>query len=349
MRRPCARAGRRCLAAFAAFACLLGLPGEALAAQWQPGNLNTVLGPVLVAGQSMTGDLVGLGKSFLAFAIVVEFFLLVVGYLIESGVQESMSGMASLIMRASIPAYLLASWPAPLVHAEGFFSQQVFSAFGIGSVSTMLGSALTQLMHSFGGFVVSFPQSHLLTAKVWDIPARAYIYIGKVFDVLFFDSMVLFFVGGACVLLLVGFFFALYGPIIFITLGLVFGPILVCWLPFRPLRWIARSWAMFMAASMVALIVGAALVSILITAIGAIANQFASVVAGSHGAIPALQALVVFMVPTVAIVLFMAHLVFGFEHIAEGLTGGATSSSHNAARTMGRVAGIGGRVVAGMN
>jgi len=308
-------------------------------------DLNTVIGPIIRAANGMTGSLVGLGESFLAFAVLVELFMMVVTYFIEPGVQELMVKAAILGLKVAAPLALLLAWPTPIVKASQFFSQTVFSVFGVGSSTTLMSNAITQLMQSFGQMLIPLPtSSHIWTWKLWDIPEAAGSFIGSLFMAIGADIILLFIVGGATVLLVIAFFMALYGPLLFIALGLIFGPILLCWLPMTSMSWLAKRWIKFMIASYMALIVGAAIAGIFVTAIGAIAHSYALVTNGISSVPVAVTHMMIFMVPVVAIILFMFQFILQFERIAEALTGGKSSSKHNAASTMHRVGKTAARV-----
>lgn len=313
------------------------------------GVIGAILNPILAAAAGMSGGLANMGKTFLEFAILVELFLLLVGYLIEPGIQELMASAAALFMRIAIPLYLLLAWPTPLLGMEKFFTQEVFSVFGIGSAETLLEHAMNTLLPAIGKFMVPYPSAgHIVTVKFWDIPGRTVEYIMDLLAVTLVDILVLVLVGGATALMILGFLIALYGPQIMLGIGMIFGPILVAWAPFRAMSWLARGWYKYMVACAMALIVGAALASIFVTSFVFIADHFQQATSGVSTA-SAILALLVFLAPLTAIMLFMVHLIFNFESVAESMSGATgTGGHHNAARMVGSVGGMGVRALSGM-
>ena len=311
--------------------------------------MSAALGSILSAGSGMTGDLVGMGKAFLAFAVLIEIFLLIAGYLIEPGVQELMASGLLLFVRTAIPAYLILNWPTPLLAMEKFFTNEVFAVLGVGSAKTIFENGMDTLLPAIGKFMLPFPSSgDIVTLKFWDIPGNTVTYLMDLVGVALVDFLVLVFVGGATAFLILGFLIAMYGPQILILMGLIFGPMLVAWMPFRAASWIARGWYKYMLASCMALIVGAALASVFISAFAFLATHFQTAISGQQTAASILT-LLVFLVPLTAIMLFMVHLVFNFESIAESMSGATgTGGHHNAARLTGSVAGMGTRALSGL-
>ncbi len=119
-------------------------------------------------------------------------------------------------------------------------------------------------------------------------------------------------------ILAVAMIFALYGPLLMLLIGIVFGPVLIAWLPFEPLANLATTWLRYMVSMGIAFAIG-----ILLATIGTAAlKQFTAALATMDASLASFGAFIGGVLATTAGMLFLAYMMFKVEHIAAGLVGG---------------------------
>lgn len=139
-------------------------------------------------------------------------------------------------------------------------------------------------------------------------------------------------------MLIVAMLFSLYAPLLMLQIGVILGPILICWLPFQPLADLSRQWLKFMITSGMSLVVGVLMVLIASTSIDSFTTTM-----GAMGADPdlplsmELAAKIGGFLATASVMVFMSFLMFRADNIAAALVGGATEGSGAGAVIMQKV------------
>lgn len=127
------------------------------------------------------------------------------------------------------------------------------------------------------------------------------------------------FLGLCFLILLVAMIFAMYGPLLLMSVGVIFGPLLVAWLPFEPLNNLATKWFNYMITMGVAFLVGLVFVKIA----GASLDLYAGAIQHSSGSADALMAGLTGLIPACVAMLFMAYMLLKVEHVGAALVGGS--------------------------
>jgi len=127
------------------------------------------------------------------------------------------------------------------------------------------------------------------------------------------------FLGVPVLILGVAMLFALYGPLLMLQIGIVFGPVLIAWLPFEPLANLATNWLRFMITMGVSFAVG-----ILMALIGTATLQNFTTVFGTMSglSLSTFGAFIGGILASMAAILFLAYMMFKVEHIGSALVGG---------------------------
>lgn len=119
--------------------------------------------------------------------------------------------------------------------------------------------------------------------------------------------------------------FALYGPLFLLNIGMVFGPVLVGFLPWRPMQNFFMRWVSYMITMGAAFVIGQMFAQIIATAMTSFAHDISSQFAagGSDMYLNAASTLAAGSFPMMVSMLFLALMAFRVEHIASALFGGA--------------------------
>lgn len=124
--------------------------------------------------------------------------------------------------------------------------------------------------------------------------------------------------------LIVAILFALYGPILLMQVGVIFGPVLVCWLAWEPLADVSRNWLKFMITNGFSLLVG--LVLSLIAA-GSIENFVGTMQQMGHDPdLPwflELAAKIGGFLASAGTMIFLSFMLFKADDIAGAMIGGS--------------------------
>jgi len=127
------------------------------------------------------------------------------------------------------------------------------------------------------------------------------------------------FLGVPVLILGVAMLFALYGPLLMLQIGIVFGPVLIAWLPFEPLANLATNWLRYMITMGVSFAVG-----ILMSLIGTATLQAFTTTFGTMSglSLSTFGAFIGGILASMAAILFLAYMMFKVESIGSALVGG---------------------------
>ena len=279
------------------------------------GSIATVLDPIFSAAKDYSKDLVGVGKTFLALAVTIELIYTWFQFWVKGGAGDMIAKMVRLFIVTSIPLAMLVSWPELPNAIIDFFTSQLPSIFtgGHGGATSQISQAFDGLFKHAWGLVSGVkphdtgpPPKHF-----WDIDMSSVtdaLMHMLVFLVMFFPVM---FFGLALI-------FALFGPLLMLYIGILFGPILVAWLPLTPLSSLATKWLSFMLTMGLAFVVGIAMASM----VGQGLIHLSQMIEDTNGSFSTVLATVAGIVPTLICMLFMGYMLLKVEQIAAGMVGG---------------------------
>lgn len=136
----------------------------------------------------------------------------------------------------------------------------------------------------------------------------------------------------------------LFGNALIIKIAIIFGPVMIAWIPFAPMAWLAMSWLRFMLITTVTLAIAYLIAGLLAGSILPVFRTLLGTAVNASGiGLPT-----IFMGVTIAIVLlFGAWMLSKADDIASGLIGGGGASNggsfiHSMSRSVQRVS-LGGK------
>lgn len=295
------------------------------------GDVAGLLQPLIDTAASMSSAFVPMGRTLLALSIILALgFAVYDWWMGEAGGALARAVRAGLIL--TIPLFLFYgnNWTASMKTFSNFFSTEltapIMKAAGQQSGPEAVKSAITKLSQSM------FPNTrHVDDRSTWE-KVRDFLMSEETLGGALFSSLteaffelVLFVISLFVSMALV---FALYGPLLALQIGVIFGPLLLAWLPFGPLSHLSKSWFQFMLTQGFALVVG---VTIAILGAGVIEDytdqmmmmardpslpwyeEFAAQIGG-------------FMAST-SVIVFVGFFLFRADDIAAALIGGGGAGS----------------------
>jgi hypothetical protein len=124
--------------------------------------------------------------------------------------------------------------------------------------------------------------------------------------------------------------FALYGPLLALQVGIIFGPLLIAWLPSPQFSHLAKSWLQFILTQGFTLVVSVTIAVIGANAITAFAVQMDGLAAGGVSESGFIEAMVVQaggFIASVSVLVFVGIMLFKADSIAGALLGGGGGGS----------------------
>lgn len=296
--------------------------------------IGDLLNPLLTASQTYGDALVPLGRRLLALSLVLAALPAVYGWW-TGDVSGGVAKLLRAVLIFSIPFALLSggNWTAATGSLAGFFQAEVTTPLAArgGAAGAAQGDLVKGLITKigngiWGGDLVGAAQSD----KSWWEKGKSFFNNpvdalgGAVFGVLI-DFLFRLILTAIAIFLAVAMLFALFSPLLMLQIGIIFGPILICWLPFSPLADLARTWLKFMITAGMSLAVGVLMVLLASTSI----DSFISVMstANADPDLPfsmAIGAKLGGFLSNAAVMIFIGVMLFKADNIAAALIGGAT-------------------------
>lgn len=119
--------------------------------------------------------------------------------------------------------------------------------------------------------------------------------------------------------------FALYGPLLALQIGIIFGPLLIAWLPSPQFAHLSRSWLQFVLTQGFTLVVAVTVAVIGANAITAFAAQMDGLAAGGvseSGFVEAMMVQAGGLIASLSVLVFVGLMLFKADNIAGALIGG---------------------------
>lgn len=288
------------------------------------GDLAGLLDPLIATAISLDGAFVEIGRVMLALALTLSILFSVYSWWLGD-----VAGASARLARAAlvfiVPFTLLTGdhWKTTMGATTHFFTASLTRpVLGSTSGADTVKNAIDKISKSM------FPNARKPDAQkpsTWEqvraVMSGEQSVGGALFSALTeaFFEVVLFAIALFFSIALV---FALYGPMLALHVGAIFGPLLIAWMPFPPLAHLARSWLSFMLAQGLAVVVG---VTLAVICASVVESYTASMVVMGHDpALPwyeELAAKIGGFMSSSAVILFVAWMLFKADDIAAALVG----------------------------
>lgn len=280
------------------------------------GNILAVtIGQLLATLQGMAGMFSSLGMTFLSLAVILSLFSGIYAWWISGSIQDLVSnGVRMLIIIAPL-LILFNGWGGYMKTFQGFFYNELPSHMGIagGSPEIIVGQSVQSVMDA-----VKFPENTAADEdKSWWSSVTEAFSMKTLYSLILTGLVFLL-----NVLLIFAMIFAVFMPVAGLYIGAIFGPLILAWLPWKPLADMSARWAGFMIANGVTFMVALVIINALGSTISTISAQLAGM--SDDGLLTGLAGYAVTLVALFAIYIFAANLLLQANNMAQGMTGGAT-------------------------
>lgn len=273
------------------------------------------IGQLLAALQGMAGTFSGLGMTFLSLAVILTLFSGIYTWWLSGSIQDLVAnGVRMLIVIAPL-LILFNGWGDYMKTFQGFFYNELPAHLGMtgGSPEAIVGQSVQKVMDA-----VKFPET---TAGSED--QSWWGSLSDAFSMKTLYSLVLTtLVFILNVLLIFAMIFAVFMPVAGLYIGAIFGPLVLAWLPWKPLADMGARWTGFMIANGITFVVALVIIKALGTTVAAISAQLAGM--ADDGLMSGMAGYAVSLVALLAIYIFAVNLLLQANNMAQGMTGGAT-------------------------
>lgn len=290
------------------------------------GDIAGLLSPLITSAETMHTAFIPIAQKLLGLSVT-----LAVVFAIYQWWMGEVGGALARITRAGliliIPLTLLYgdNWRQTTDAATKFFSagltQPILGTTGATSGPDAIATTITKLSMSM------FPNARKPDERTALDKVREFINSDESIGSMVFSGLtqalielVLFLLA---LVMSVSLIFALYGPLVALHIGVIFGPLLLAWMPFGPMAHLARNWLTFMISQGFALVVG---ITIAMLAVGSIESFTDSMAAMSNDAtLPLAQEIAAKLggfMASAAVIVFVAFMLFRADDIAAAMIGG---------------------------
>jgi hypothetical protein len=275
--------------------------------------LDVSVGELLRSLHSMAGIFSGTGMTFLVLAFTLSVVGGVYNWWTSGSIQDLVSNGVRMIILMAPLLVLLNGWGSYMGSFVKFFHTGLPAVVGVpgDTPEAIVGKTIQGLQKA-----VQFNNT-ADTKKEWYDRISDFFSLANVFSALIW---ILVFVLNA--LLAFAMIFAVFMPVAAMSIGVIFGPLILAWLPWRPLADMSSRWLGFMIANGITFVVAIVIMKALGVSIENMTMQLVKVTSSSKliGTIGYLFT----MMALVAIYIFATNLLLQANNIAQGMTGGAT-------------------------
>lgn len=305
--------------------------------------LSVTIGQLLASLQSMVGTFSGLGLTFLSMAVVLTLFSGIYAWWLSGSIQDLVAnGVRMLIIIAPL-LILFSGWDGYMKTFQGFFYNELPAHLGMtgGSPEAIVGASVQQVMDA-----VKFPETTAAGEDEGWLSSVTAAFSMKSFYSLILTTLIFI----LNVLLIFAMIFAVFMPVAGLYIGAIFGPLVLAWMPWKPLADMSARWTGFMIANGITFVVALVIIKALGVTVATIATQLAGM--ADESALGGIAGYVVSLVALLAIYIFAVNLLLQANNMAQGMTGGATVgeglfgslAAAGAAAGMGRLGGATGNL-----
>ena len=202
--------------------------------------LQATIGQLLASLQNMVGMFSGLGLTFLSLAVILTLFSGIYAWWLSGSIQDLVAnGVRMLIIIAPL-LILFSGWDGYMKTFQGFFYNELPAHLGMsgGSPEAIVGVSVQQIMDA-----VKFPET-AGEDKGW-LSRVASAFSMKTFYSLVLTTLIFI----LNVLLIFAMIFAVFMPVAGLYIGAIFGPLVLAWMPWKPLADMSARWTGFMIAN----------------------------------------------------------------------------------------------------
>lgn len=290
------------------------------------GDIAGLLNPLITSAEALHTAFIPAALTMLALS-----FSLALIFAVYSWWMGEVSGALARITRAGliliIPLTLLSgsNWKDTMDATAKFFSagltQPILGTSGATSGPEAISATITKLSRSMFPNARNPDQRTALEKGIDFVTSNESV--GGMLVSALTQALLELILFALAILLSVALIFALYGPLLALHLGIIFGPLLIAWMPFGPTSHLARNWLQFMLSQGFALVVGITIAMIAVSSIETFTDTMAKM---SHDPnMPLAQELAAkiggFMA-SAAVIIFTAFMLFRADDIAAAMIGG---------------------------
>lgn len=307
-----------------------------------------------------------LGMTLLTLSFLGQLVTVIYSYWLEGNASKFLGSCMRLAVMTSLPLAALTNWGAAGNAVPNFFTNQVAPAVGNGDVSaqlTKLNDIFNRITDSFNRQAARTEASNegSATTPPLSLPGTTagdamqastsgtgsagflsgILNLGQTLKEMLVTIAIGLILGIGCAVLILAYCATLYGSLVILYLGVVFGPILVSLFPFAPLSSYARNWLNFMIANGLTYAVAVALVSIanssLDVVIARLTDPAMPILPDPNGANPNSLGAIGMALVGCALMLFFAWMMSKADNIAQAMiSGGSGGTGHGFVAVMTR-------------
>lgn len=296
------------------------------------GDVAGLLNPMIEAAAGMADAFVPIGRILL----VVAFSLATLNAVYSWWMGEVSGALARAVRSAfvlAVPLFLLwgNNWITHMHTFTNFFAVELAAPVLEKSGTSGGNASAPELVKSVVERVANgvWPAEQAASgegalAKAWSFITNPDASIGRAIYSAwteFFYKLLLTIVGAV---LIISILFALFGPILLMQVGVIFGPVLIVWLAYEPLADLAKTWFRFMLSAGFSLLVGLVLALIAVGAVEGFVQQMQAM--GSDPELPwflEIGAKIGGFLASSATMLFLSFMLFRADDIASAMVGGS--------------------------
>ena len=276
--------------------------------------LSVSITPLLQSLQGMAGVFVGTGYIFLSIAIVLSVLGGMYTWWASGSLEDLVSnGVRTVIVVAPL-LILLSAWPQYMKDFFDFFKdlpQQL--GMTSGDSAKIVGESIQKIMDAGKAEPLNAEDAK----KSW-LQALSDTFSMKMIYGLML-SLIVFILNA---LLAFAILFAVFMPLASLYIGAIFGPLILAWMPWKPLSDMTARWTGFMIANGLSFVVAMAIMSAMATTIEGLSKTMNGM--SEQSAMVGLAGYLVTLVAVAATYLFSMNLMLQANNIAQGMTGGTS-------------------------
>lgn len=290
------------------------------------GLIDATIGQLLSSLLNMADTFVGTGYVFLSLAFTLAAISGIYQWWTSGSIQDLVAnGVRTLIVIAPL-LILFNGWGGYMNTFGDFFYKELPSKMGVtgGTAAQVAGDAMKQISgavkfdagnDSKASSGTSAGNQSAEKQSLWSKFVSAISMAGL------YSLLIQFLVFILNMLLMFGILFALFMPIASLYIGMIFGPLLLAWLIWRPLADMGARWFSFMISNGINFVVAIVILKAMSGTISAMTTQLNGMAA--DGFATGLAGLTVTLIALLAIYIFALNLMLAANNIAQGMTGGA--------------------------
>lgn len=312
------------------------------------GDIALMLQPMIDAAVSKTAVFVPMGRIFLALAVTITAIFAIYEWW-TGNAHGAIARVVRALLVLSIPLTLLFgdNYATTMNTVRNFFASEMTQPLVMGGAGSA--SSAETLRNTINVLTTSmFPEMQSAAVKpaadgdggVVNAVKSAWANITSPVDALFrlnvtvrqlIYNLLLMIVAGFVSLALI---FSLYGPLFALQIGIIFGPLLIAWLPSPQFSHLAKSWFQFVLTQGLTLVIAVAIATIGATAISSFAAQMHGLAAGGLDSSGFIESAIVQsggFIASLSVLVFVGLMLFKSDNIASALIGGGHAGSSGVA------------------